>query len=88
MINSESKTPKIQILKRPDSKSQVLKDSDSDVLKPKLQRKKTIVGVWDSKPKGAKSKVLNEHKTPNFKHKAQKKKSKTFSTNPKGPIKI
>ena len=31
---------------------------------------------------------MNEHKPLNFKHKAQKKKSKTFSTNPKGPIKI
>jgi len=31
---------------------------------------------------------LNEQKPLNFKHKAQKKKSKTFSTNPKGPIKI
>ena len=31
---------------------------------------------------------MNEHKPLNLKHKAQKKKSKTFSTNPKGPIKI
>jgi len=88
IINSESKTPKIQILKRPEPKSRVLKNSESDVLKPKLQRRKTIVASWDSKPNGAKPKVFNEHKPLNFKHKEQKKKSKTFSTYPKGLIKI
>jgi len=83
MTNSESKTPKI-----PEPKSQVMKNSESGVLKPKLQRRKTIVVSWDSRPKDVKPKVLNEHKPVNFKHKAQKKKTKTFKTNPKGPIKI
>ena len=31
---------------------------------------------------------MNERKPSNLSHKAPKKKSKTFSTNPKGPIKI
>ena len=88
MINSESKTPKIQILKRRKPKSQVLKNSESVVLKPKFQWRKIIVASWDSIPKGAKHKVLNDQKPLNFKHKAQKKKTKTLSTNPKGPIKI
>jgi len=88
MINSDSKTPKIQILNRPEPKQQVLKNSESDVLNPKFQRKKTIVASWDPKPKVIKPKVLSEQKPPNFKHKDQKKKSKTSSTNPKGPIKI
>jgi len=88
MTNSESKTLKIQILKRPEPISQVLKNQVSVVSKPKVQRRKTIVASWDSKPKVAKPKVLNEQKPLNFKHKAQNKKSKNFSTNLKGPIKI
>jgi len=60
MTNCESKTPKIQILKRPEPKSQVLKNSKSVVLKPKFQRRKTTVAFWDSKPKVGKSKVMNE----------------------------
>ena len=88
MINFDSKTPKIHILKRPEPKQQVLKNSESDVLKPKFKRKKTIVASWETKPKGIKPKVLSEQKPLNFKQKAQKKKSKTSSTNPKGPIKI
>ena len=35
--------------------------------------RKAIVASWDSKPKGAKPKVLNEQKPLNFKHKAQRK---------------
>jgi hypothetical protein len=88
MINSETKTPKILILKRREPKQQVLKNSESDVLKPKFQRKKTIVASGKPKLKGIKPKVLSEQKSFKFKHKAQKKKSKTSSTNPKGPIKI
>jgi len=88
MTNSESKTLNIQIQKRPEPKPHVLKNSESIVLKPKFQRRKTSVASWDSKPKGVKPKVLNEQKPLNLKHKAQKKKSKTFSTNPKRPIKI
>ena len=86
MINSDSKTPKIQILKRLEPKQHVLKNSESDALKPKFQRKKTVVASWEPKPKGIKPKVLSEHRLLNFKHRAQK--SKTSSTNPKGPIKI
>jgi hypothetical protein len=77
ITNSESKTPK----------TQVLKNWESGVLNPKLQRRKTIVASWDSRPNGAKPNVLNEHKPLNFKHKAQKK-TKFFRTNPKGPIKV
>jgi len=48
VINFEYKTLKIQILKRPEPKSQVLKNSECEVLKPKFQRRKTIVASWDS----------------------------------------
>ena len=82
MTNSESKTPKIQILKRLQPKSQVLKNSESVVLKPKFQRRRTTVASYDSKPKVAKPKVVNEQKLSDSRHNAQKKKSKTFSTNP------
>lgn len=47
LTNSESKTPKIQILKGPEHESHVLKNSKSVVLMPKLQRRKTIVASWD-----------------------------------------
>ena len=57
-------------------------------LKPKLQRKKTVVASWEPKPKGVKPKVLSDQKQSSFQHKVQKKKSKTSSTNLKGPIKI
>jgi len=60
MSNSESKTPKIQIQKRPEPKSQVLKNSESVVLKPKFQGKKTNVASCDSKPKVAKPKVVSK----------------------------
>jgi len=43
VTNSESKTPKIQIQKRPEPKSHVLRNSESGVLKLKFQRRKTIV---------------------------------------------
>ena len=58
------------------------------MLKPKFERRKAIVASWDSKTKVAKPKVLSEQKPLSFKHKAQKKKTKTFNTSPKGPIKI
>jgi len=64
-----------------------LKNSESDVSKPKDQRRKTTVATWDLRPNGVKPKVLNEHKPHNFRHKAQKK-TKPFRTNHKGPIMI
>ena len=74
MTNSDSKTPKIKIVKRSETIPQSLG--------------KTVVASWEPKPKGVKPKVLSEQKPLNFQHKVQKKKSKTSSTNPKGPIKI
>jgi len=88
MTNSDSKTPKIKILKRSKPVPQSLMNSESGILKPKFQRKKTVVASWESKPKGVKPKVLSDQKLSNFEHKAQKKESKTSSTNLKGPIKI
>jgi len=88
MTNSESKTPKFKILKRSEPIPQSLMNSESGILKFKFQRRKTIVSSWVPKPKGVKPKVLSEQKPPNFQHQVQKKKSKTSSTNLKGPIKI
>ena len=65
-----------------------LMNSESSILKSKFQKKKTIVASWEPKPKGIKPKVLSEHESLDFQHKAQKKKSQNLSTNPKGPIKI
>jgi len=88
MTNSNSKTPKIKILKRSEPIPQSLMNFESGILKSKIQKGKTVVASWKPKPKGVKPKVLSEQKSPNFQHKVQKKKSKTSSTNLKGPIKI
>jgi len=88
MRNSDSKTPKIKILKRSEPVPQSLLNSESGILKPKFQRNKTVVASWESKPKAVKPKVLSNQKLSNFQHKEQGRKSKTSSTNLKGPIKI
>jgi len=62
--------------------------SESGILKPKFQKKKTVVDSCEPKLKGIKPKVLSDQKLSNFQHKVQRKKSKTSSTNLKGPIKI
>ena len=58
MINSDSKTSKIKILKRSEPDPQSLLKPESDILKSKSQKKKTVVASCESKPKGAKPKVL------------------------------
>ena len=88
MTNSDSKTSKIKILKRSEPVPQSLLNSESGILKPKVQRNKAVVASCKSKPKGVKPKVLNDQTLSNIQHKAQGKKSKTSSTNLKGPIKI
>jgi len=62
--------------------------SESGILKSKFQKNKTVVASRESKAKGAKPKVLSDNKLSNLQHKVQGKKSKTSSTNLKGPIKI
>jgi len=88
MTNSDSKTSKIKILKRSELVPQSLLNSESGILKPKFQKKKTVVASRESKPKCLKPKVLNDQKLSNFQHKVQGKKTKTSSTNLKGPINI
>jgi len=88
MINSDSKTPRIKILKRSEPIPESMMNAEPGILKSKIQKKKTVVAYWEPKPKGIKPKVLGEQKSLDFEHKAQKKKSQTLSTNPKGPIKI
>ena len=87
MTNSDSKTPKIKILKRSEHVPQSLLKPESGILKSKFQKNKTVVASWESKPKGAKCKVLVNQKLSNSHHKVQEVKSKTSSTNLKGPIK-
>jgi len=87
MTNSDSKTSKIKILKRSEPVSQSLLKPESCILKSKLQKNKIVVASWESKPKSAKPKVLVNQKQSNLQHKVQKVKSKTSSTNLKGPIK-
>jgi len=56
-------------------------------LKSQFQKNKTIVASTESKPKVAKPNVLVNQKQPNLQNKIQEVKSKTSSTNLKGPIK-
>jgi len=87
MINSDSKTSKIKIMKRSEPIPQSLLKPESSILKSKFQKNKTVVASCESKPKGVKPKVLVNQKLSNSHHKIQEVKSKTYSTNLKGPIK-
>jgi hypothetical protein len=86
MINSDSKTSKIRILKRSEPVPQSLVKPESEVLKSKFQ-KKTVTAPEVPKLKVVKPKVMVNQKQPNLQHKVQEVKSKTSSTNMKGPIK-
>jgi len=85
LINSE--TSKIKILKRSEPVPQSLLKPESNILKSKFQKNKTVVASWELKPKGVKPKVLVNHKQSSLQHKVQEVKSKTSNTNLKGPIK-
>jgi len=76
MTNSDSKTPKIRILKRSEPVPQSLMNSESGILKSKFQKNKTDVAYWKSKPKGVKPEVMHVQKLSNFHHKVQKSKGK------------
>ena len=86
MTNSDSKTPKIKILKRSELVPQSLMNPKSGILESKFQKKKTVAASWEPKPKGVKPKVLSDQKLSSLHHKVWGKKSKTSSTNLKGPI--
>jgi len=87
MINSDSKTSKIKILKRSEHVPQCLLKPESGVLKSKFQKNKTVAASRESKPKDVKPKVMIKQKLPNLPHKVQEVKSKTSNTNLTGPIK-
>jgi len=87
MINSDSKTSKIKILKRSEPVPQSLLKPESGILKSKFQKNKTVIASWVLKPKGVNPKVLVNQKQSSIQHKVQEVKSKTSSTNLKGPIK-
>jgi len=59
----------------------------SGVLKSKVQKNKTVAASEESKPKGVKPKVMVNQKLQKPYLKVQEMKSRTFSTNLKGPIK-
>jgi len=87
MTNSVSKTSKIKILKRSEPVPQSLLKPESDVLKSKVQKNKTVAASEESKLKGDKPKVIINQKLPKPHLKVHEVKHKTSSTNPKGPIK-
>jgi len=87
MINSDSKTLKIKILKSSEPVPQSLLKPESGVLKSKSQKNKTVVASCESEPKGVKPKVQINQKLSKSHLKVHEMKSKTFSTNLKGTIK-
>jgi len=87
MINSEPGTSKIKILKKAEPVPQSLLKIESNILKSKAQKNKTVVASWKPKPNGVKPKVLLNQKQSSSQHKVQEVNCKLSSTNPKGPIK-
>jgi len=87
MNNSESKAPELQILKRSEPIKQVLKKAESEIQKPRFQKKKAVYPKSKSKTKGSEPKVWKKTRQDNFRQKTQKK-FKTPWTNPRGPTKI
>jgi len=84
---SDSKTSKIKILKRSEPVPQSLLKPESDILKSKSQKNKTVMATGKSELKGVKPEVLINQKLSKPHPKVQEVKSKTSSTNLKGPIK-
>jgi len=87
MINSDSKTSNIKILKRSEPVPQSLLKPKSGILKSKSQKNKAVVASCESEPKGVKPKVLINQKLSKSHLKVQEVNSKTFRTNLKGRIK-
>ena len=85
MINSESKTTKIKILKRSEPVPQSLIKSESDVLKSKVQMGKAVVAPEVSKPKVEKPKVMINQKLPKKHLKDQELVSNLPALTPKDP---
>jgi len=82
MINSDTETSKIKILKRSEPVPQSLLKPESEVLKSKCQKNKIVDASWELKSKGVKSKVLVNQKQSSLQHKVQEVKSKTSNINP------
>jgi len=82
MTNSDSKTSKIRILKRSKPVPHSLLKPESDVLKYKVHKNKTIDVSEESKPKGVKPKVMVNQKLPKPHLKVQEVKSKHFRNEP------
>jgi len=87
MNNSESKAPKLQILKRSEPNKQVLKKTESEIQKPRFQRKKVVNAKSKSKTKGSEPRVWKKTSQDNFRQRTQRK-FNTPWTNPRGPTKI
>ena len=74
-------------MKRSEPVPQSLLKLESGILKSKSQKNKTVVALGESELKGVKPKVLIDKKLSKSHLKVQEVKSKTYSTNLKGPIK-
>jgi len=81
MTNSDSKTSKIKILKRSEPVPQSLLKQESDILKSKSQKNKTIMASGKSELKAVIPEVLINQKLSKPHLKVQEVNSKIFSTN-------
>jgi len=85
--DSKSKASKLQILKRSEPNKKVLKKTESEIQKPRFQRKEAVFAKLHSKTKGSEPEVWKKTKQDNFRQRTQRK-FKTSRTNPRGPTKI
>jgi len=73
MNNSKSKAPKLQILKRSEPNKQVLKKTESEIQKPRFQRKKAVYAKLHSKTEGSEPEVWKKTMQDNFRQRTQRK---------------
>jgi len=69
MINFEPEISKIKIMKKAEPVPQSLLKTESDILKSKAQKNKTIIASWELKSKVDKPKVLVNQKQSSSHHK-------------------
>ena len=87
MNYSKSKAPELQILKRPELNKQVLKKTESEIQKPRFQKKKAVSAKSKSKTKGSEPRIWKKTRQDNFRQRTQRK-FNTPWTIPRGPTKI
>ena len=87
MNKSKSKALKLHILKRSEPNKQVLKKTESEIQKPRFQRKEASFTKSYSKIKGSEPKVWKKTEKEKFRQRTQNR-FRTSRTNPRGHMKV